>query len=188
MEKSIKFFLDVVAEGISLESGLLFEIQRAAELAAYRKGEFWLSRGKRIGDIAFIITGCAMGYRYENRVQNVTKLWNSNEVIIEGCSLLPKRHPDDRVIFLEDSELLIFSIKMLESIQDRFPGTRNLIKHLLAIALDKEHNLLYQLKFRKAADRLRIAQKDYSKPFNLLTATQKSSYLGVSRQSFYNLI
>ncbi|MGJ1261082.1 Crp/Fnr family transcriptional regulator [Sphingobacterium spiritivorum] len=188
MENSLHAFLRIISDGRPLTPGFITELYPRTDCVRYRKGEYWLGRGRRNPEIAFIIEGSAMSFRFEENTQNVTTLWNTNEIIIEGSTLFPKRHQDDRVIFLEDSEMLILAVRDIGKLQAEFADARYLVNQMMVKNLARMEALYYLMKFQPPNLRLVHTLEKYARPFNLLTAVQKASYLGISKQSFYNLL
>lgn len=188
MENSFNTFLSVISDNSPLNPRFINELRPYTEVVFYRKGEYWLGRGKRNPEIAFIAEGSAMSFRYEGKLQNVTQLWNTNEVIIEGSTLLPKRHQDDRVIFLEDCSVLLLAVRDIERLQAEFQEARYLVNQMMVKNLIRMEAIYYLMKFQTPKLRLKSVTEKYARPFNLLTAVQKASYLGISKQSFYNML
>lgn len=188
MENSLHAFLRIISDGRQLAPGFITELYPCAECVKYRKGEYWLGRGRRNPEIAFIREGSAMSFRYEENAQNITNLWNTHEVIIEGSTLLPTRDQDDRVIFLEDCEVLVLAVRDIEKLQAEFDDARYLVNQMMVKSLARMEALYYLMKFQQPKLRLELTIEKYPRPFNLLTAVQKASYLGISKQSFYNLL
>jgi hypothetical protein len=188
MEDAFDIFLYVVSRTRQWNPEFKRELGSYAETVTYRKGEYWLGLGRRNAEICFIKTGAAMSFRYRENVQDVTNLWNAGEVIIEGSTLLPKRHSEDRCLFLQDSEVLLLAVTGIENLQMNFGDAGYLLGQMLAKGYERLESLYYLMKFLPPDQRLKYTIERYALPFNLLTAVQKASYLGVSKQTLYNLL
>ncbi len=129
-----------------------------------------------------------MLYRYELGKQNVICLWSKNDYLIEGSVLLAKSHPADRIEFLEPSDVIMLDIQKLRQLKHYYAQIDQLIEALITNRLEQIQSDFYLYKFRLPHERLKHVKEFKKNPFNRLTVMQKASYLGISKQSLYNLL
>lgn len=129
-----------------------------------------------------------MLYRYEHGKQHVIWLWSKNDFLIEGSLLLARSHPDDRIVFLESTDVILLDIQQLRQLKTYYAQIDQLIGALITKRMEQIQSDFYHYKFRLPHERLKHAKEFKKNPFNRLTVMQKASYLGISKQSLYNLL
>lgn len=129
-----------------------------------------------------------MLFRYEDAKQLIIWLWDKNDYIIEGSLLLAKIEPGDRIVFLERTDVILLEVEKLRQLKRHYAQIEQLIESLMAKRLEQVYTELIHHKFISPIERLRYTMEFKKNAFNKLTVMQKASYLGISKQSLYNLL
>lgn len=188
MEKAFREFIAQINEGIPLSKAFLEQLKNHIRLLEYQKNDTWLVKGTSSREVLYIQHGSAMSYRQTEAHQWITSLWTTNEMIIQGSSLLPRPDPKDRIVFLEASTVLAINIEKAQTLQIAHPSAIQLINRILIKSLQRLEDQYRLMHFQPPKTRLHHTQQHYKKTFHLLTSEQKASYLGISRPTLYRLL
>ncbi|WDF67179.1 Crp/Fnr family transcriptional regulator [Sphingobacterium oryzagri] len=181
-------FLDQVLPLHSLQSGFTSQLLAIARVVKYRKAEFWLAHAPPSEELGIVLRGTLMQFRYDNNQQRVMQLWNKSDYLIDGSILMPKPHAEERIIFLENSELILLPIAKIRQLEASYPAASQLVATLVNQRIAQLQEQLFSQRFQSPKMRLAFVLQHHKRAFYLLTSQQKASYIGISKQSLYTIL
>lgn len=181
-------FLNILDTKRMLKHDFRERIRRMLISRTFNKGEWWMGGGVSSVEIPFLNRGAAVGFRQLDGKRHISNLWEKGEVIISGSNIFEEnRTKTTHIQFLEPSVAYILNTLDIIKLCNKYLDARFMVQYFLAEALKKveEHN--YRLSGLPPERRLQEVSSRYPNAFGLLSHMEKASFLGISRQTLYNI-
>lgn len=171
-------FLEKYSNGRMFSSAFRDQLFQAVSQVRFQINDHLPVRGEANRDIFYLYKGSAIGYMEDQGSQEIVRLWQSGDIILNDSILLPR--PFLGIIFTGYSETLSIDIEKLRDLEPGYEEARFLKEKLMQHETEELTCQYHQMAHFYPEDRLSVFTKKYAQAFNPLTQPQKASALGVS--------
>lgn len=170
-----------------LENEVINFLNSNLQRVTYDKNEVLVARGKIPTELLFIEKGTMMAYRIKHGKHITTRFWIQEEMIFLPEGFCSQKPSTETIIAIENSTLITLSFTKLHQLHLKCPLTLELILELLnrEIIYNKERS--FDIITKSITERYGDFEGRYKKINQLVMASEISSYIGVSRQTFSTL-
>jgi signal-transduction protein with cAMP-binding, CBS, and nucleotidyltransferase domain len=181
-------FFDILDNKRMLKNDFRQQIRDLLMIRYFEKGDLWQREQNPAMEIPFLHKGTAVGFRPLDGKRQVCNLWEQGEIIICGNNIFGENK--DKAIyvqFLEPSSTYVLNTLDIIKLCNRHGDARFMVQYFLAEALKKMEDQNYRLSCLPPEKRLEEVSIRYSNAFGKLSQIEKASFLGISRQTLYNI-